>query len=164
MVKSGTDRGKIYLFIPPHTRRARLFGAVGTNISEWLILLNILGESFKSKLWKGCVTYSLNIIAGISISILATAITGIIVGTTTGGTEMDDRDKPIVLGQLPNDSSLSIGNWVLYSGMLMYLRHRNSKLFFHPAKFDNFKHEKISDFKTVSVSQSKNLLDWKLVV
>ena len=29
---------------------------------------------------------------------------------------------------------------------------------------DNFKDEKISDFKTVSVSQSKNLLDWKLVV
>ena len=50
----------------------------------------------------------MNIIAGISISILATAITGIIVGTTTGGTKMDDRDKPIILGQLPlapNDSS-----------------------------------------------------------
>jgi hypothetical protein len=33
-------------------------------------------------------------------------------------------------------------------------------MFFHPAKFDNFKDEKISDFKTVSVSQSKNLLDF----
>ena len=59
---------------------------------------------------------------------------------------------------------LSIDNWVPHSGMLLYLHHRNSKLFFHPAKFDNFKDEKISDFKTVSVSQSKNLLDWKLVV
>ena len=35
LVKSGTDREKIYLLIPPHTRRARLFGAVGTNISEY---------------------------------------------------------------------------------------------------------------------------------
>ena len=30
--------------------------------------------------------------------------------------------------------------------MLLYLHYRNSKLFFHPAKFDNFKDEKISDF------------------
>ena len=29
----------------------------------------------------------------------------------------------------------------------------------HPAKFDNVKDEKISDFKTVAVSQRKNLLD-----
>ena len=29
---------------------------------------------------------------------------------------------------------------------------REFKIFFHPAKFDNFKDEKISDFKTVSVS------------
>ena len=33
---------------------------------------------------KGLVTYSINIIAGVSISILATAITGIIVSATTG--------------------------------------------------------------------------------
>ena len=52
-----------------------------------------------------------------------------------------------------------IRDGVLRSGMLLYLHHRNSKLFFHPAKFDNFKDEKISDFKTVSVSQRKNLLD-----
>ena len=39
----------------------------------------------------------------------------------------------------------------------MYLHHRDSKIFFHPAKFDNFKDEKISDFKTVLVSQNKNL-------
>ena len=32
---------------------------------------------------------------------------------------------------------------------------REFKIFFHPAKFDNFKDEKISDFKTVSVSQKK---------
>ena len=42
-------------------------------------------------------------------------------------------------------SDLSIGNWVLYRWMLLYLHHRNYKLFFHPAKFDNFKDEKISD-------------------
>ena len=50
------------------------------------------------------------------------------------------------------------------SGMLLYLHHRYSKLFFHPAKFDNFKDEKISDYKTVLVAQRKNLLDWKLLV
>ena len=32
----------------------------------------------------------------------------------------------------------------------------------YPAKFDNFKDENISDYKTVSVAQSKNLLEWKL--
>ena len=53
----------------------------------------------------------------------------------------------------------SIRDGVLRSGMLLYLHHRDSKIFFHPAKFDNFKDEKISDFKTVSVSQRKNLLD-----
>ena len=53
----------------------------------------------------------------------------------------------------------SIRDGVLCSGMLLYLHHRDSKIFFHPAKFDNFKDEKISDFKTVSVSQRKNLLD-----
>ena len=58
----------------------------------------------------------------------------------------------------------SIRKRVLCSGMLLYLHHRNSKLFFHPEKFDIFKDEKISDYKTVSVSQSKNLLDWKLLV
>ena len=56
----------------------------------------------------------------------------------------------------------SIRDGVLRSGMLLYLHHRNSKLFFHPAKFDNFKDEKISDYKTVSLAQSKNLLEWKL--
>ena len=55
--------------------------------------------------------------------------------------------------------SPSIRDGVLRSGMLLYLHHRDSKIFFHPAKFDNFKDEKISDFKTVSVSQRKNLLD-----
>ena len=54
---------------------------------------------------------------------------------------------------------LSIGNWALCSRMLLYLHHRNSKLFFHPAKFDIFKDEKISDYKTASVPESKNLLD-----
>ena len=36
-----------------------------------------------------------------------------------------------------------------------------NKIFFHPAKFDNFKDEKISDFKTVSVSQRKKLAGLK---
>ena len=35
------------------------------------------------------------------------------------------------------------------------------RIYFHPAKFDNFKDEKMSDYKTVSVAQSKNLLNWK---
>ena len=39
--------------------------------------------------------------------------------------------------------------------MLLYLHLRDSKIFFHPSKFDNFKGEKISGFKTVSVSQAK---------
>ena len=30
------------------------------------------------------------------------------------------------------------------------------RLYFHPANIDNFKDEKMSDYKTVSVSQSKN--------
>ena len=59
---------------------------------------------------------------------------------------------------------LSIDNWELRSGMLLYLHLISNKIFSHPAKFDNFKDEKISDFKIVSVSQRKNLLDWKLVV
>ena len=59
---------------------------------------------------------------------------------------------------------LSIDNGVPHSGMLLYLHHKDFKIFFHPAKFNNFKDEKISDFKTVSVSESKNLLDSKLVV
>ena len=29
--------------------------------------------------------------------------------------------------------------------MLLYLHHRNDKLLFHPANFDNFKDEKIPD-------------------
>ena len=31
----------------------------------------------------------------------------------------------------------------------MQLFSADAKIFFHPAKFDNFKDEKISDFKTV---------------
>ena len=59
---------------------------------------------------------------------------------------------------------LSIDNGVPHSEMLLYLHLRDSKIFSHPAKFGNFKDEKLPEFKTVSVSQSKNLLDWKLVV
>ena len=32
-----------------------------------------------------------------------------------------------------------------------------NKIFFHPAKFDNFKDETISDYKTVSVPNRKKL-------
>ena len=41
----------------------------------------------------------------------------------------------------------SIRDGVLRSGMLLYLHHRNSKLFFHPAKFDNFKDESANKIK-----------------
>ena len=37
------------------------------------------------------------------------------------------------------------------------------KMFFHPAKFDNFKDETISDYKTVSVSQSQILDGLKIL-
>ena len=33
------------------------------------------------------------------------------------------------------------------------------RLYFHPSKFDNFKDEKKSNYKTVSDAQSKNLLE-----
>ena len=45
--------------------------------------------------------------------------------------------------------------------MLLYLHHRDSNIFFHPAKFDNFKDEKISDFKNVSVSHKQKLAGLK---
>ena len=56
---------------------------------------------------------------------------------------------------------LSIDNGVPHSGILLYLHHKDFKIFFHPAKFDNFKDETISDYKTVSVPQSKILLGLK---
>ena len=56
-------------------------------------------------------------------------------------------------------SRLSIDNWVPRSRMLLYLHHRDSEMFFHTAKFDNSKDEKISDFKIVSVSHGENFLD-----
>ena len=45
--------------------------------------------------------------------------------------------------------------------MLLYLHHRNSKIFLHPAKSDNFKDESISEYKTVSVPQSQILAGLK---
>ena len=39
-----------------------------------------------------------------------------------------------------------------------FMRYLFKRLYFHPAKFDNFKDEKISDYKIVSVAQSKYLL------
>jgi hypothetical protein len=45
---------------------------------------------------------------------------------------------------------LNVDKEVLFIEVLCYLR-----IFFHPAKFDNFKDEKISDYKTVSVAKSK---------
>ena len=57
------------------------------------------------------------------------------------------------------DPEPSIRDGVHRSGMLCTCILREFKIFFQPAKFDNFKDEKISDFKTVSVSQRKNLLD-----
>ena len=55
----------------------------------------------------------------------------------------------------------SIRDRVLCSGMLLYLQLINFKIFFHPAKFDNFKDETILDYKTVSVPQSQILTGLK---
>ena len=65
----------------------------------------------------------MNIIAGISISILATAITGIIVGTTTGFQKYENIDKPLLLG--PNDSS------ALLPGRLFSQRDMSKNLSHH---------------------------------
>ena len=75
-------------------------------------------------------------------------------GQGTGGPVFGRSFNPISIRVNP-----SIRDGVLRSGMLLYLHHINFKIFFQTAKFDNFKDEKISDFKTVSVSQRKNLLD-----
>ena len=45
--------------------------------------------------------------------------------------------------------------------MLLYLHLISNKIFFFPAKFDNFKDETISDYKTVSVPQSQILAGMK---
>ena len=45
--------------------------------------------------------------------------------------------------------------------LMKYLLTTIWRLYFHPAKVDNFKDEKMSDDKIVSVAQSKNFLDWK---
>ena len=42
---------------------------------------------------------------------------------------------------------------------MRYLLSAIWRLYFHPAKFDNFKDGKMSDYKSVSVARSKNLLD-----
>ena len=55
----------------------------------------------------------------------------------------------------------SIRDRVLCSEMLLYLHLINFKIFFHPAKFDNFKDETISDYKFVSVPQSQILAGLK---
>ena len=39
--------------------------------------------------------------------------------------------------------------------MLLYLHLRDSNIFFHPAKFDDFKDEKISDFNCLSFTKKK---------
>ena len=51
--------------------------------------------------------------------------------------------------------------FALYSAMLLYLHLISNKIFFHPAKFDIFKDETISDYKTVSVPQSQILTGLK---
>ena len=55
----------------------------------------------------------------------------------------------------------SIRDRVLCSGMLLYLHLINFKIFLHPAKFDNFKDETISDYRFVSVPQSQILAGLK---
>ena len=46
--------------------------------------------------------------------------------------------------------NLSIGNWVLYSGMLLYLHHRNSKLFFI---LQSLAISKMRKFQTIKLHQ-----------
>ena len=58
-----------------------------------------------------------------------------------------------------NGTYSSIRNRILYSGMHLI----NFKIFFHPAKFDNFKDETISDYRTVSVPQSQILAGLKIL-
>ena len=41
---------------------------------------------------------------------------------------------------------------------MSYLLNAIWRLYFHPAKFDNLKDEKMSDYKTVAVAQNKNQL------
>ena len=48
------------------------------------------------------------------------------------------------------------------SGMLLYLlHHRNSKLILHPAKFDNFKDEKNSDYYKIFFFFPNLIIDFK---
>ena len=73
---------------------------------------------------------------------------------------LDLKNQTGLIGSKSFQITPSIRDGVLCSGMLLYLHLlREFKIFFYPAKFDNFKDEKISDFKPVSVSQRKNLLD-----
>ncbi len=46
---------------------------------------------------------------------------------------------------------------------MRYLLSAIPRIFFQPAKFDNFKDEKISDCKTVSVLKRKKLAGLKIV-
>ena len=41
---------------------------------------------------------------------------------------------------------------------MRYLLTAIWRLYFHPATFDNFKGEKISDYKTVSVAKAKQII------
>ena len=45
--------------------------------------------------------------------------------------------------------------------VLKIIMRVSSKIFFHPAKFDNFEDETISDYKTISVPQSQILAGLK---
>ena len=53
---------------------------------------------------------------------------------------------------------LIIGNLVLFSRMLLYLHHRNSKLFFDLAKCDTFKDEKYQTIKMFQLHKAKQKL------
>ena len=52
---------------------------------------------------------------------------------------------------IPLWSNLSIDNGVLHSGMLLYLHHRDSKIFFHPAK--------MRKFQTINLNVS-SVMEW----
>ena len=58
--------------------------------------------------------------------------------------QFQDCYRPQKILLAVNRTWVSVIEYWVYSRMLLYLHHRNSKLYFHPAKFDKFKDEKIS--------------------
>ena len=70
-------------------------------------------------------------------------------------------DKYRILQEFQQNSVKKTDEWMRFLNSCSFIKCSEMN---PTANFDNFKDEKISDFKIVSVSQSKNLLDLKLVV